>query len=93
MEHPAEFQLRELGFGGFQIGLHGQDGVVVVFGAAHFEQLGAVADHGADLVDHQHHVFQLFALAAQFLGALGVIPDIRVFGQAGYFFQTVFLPS
>ena len=45
----------------------------------------------AHAVEHQHHVFQRLAFAAQFLGAGGVVPEIRRFGQAADFFQAVFL--
>ena len=50
-----------------------------------------VAHPVIELVDQQLPLlFQLLALAAQFLRLLGVVPDIGIFGQAGNFFQTVF---
>ena len=57
---------------------------------ARFQQLAAVGQGVGDAFDHQYHVFQLLALAAQVLGLFGVVPDIGVFGKAAYFFQTVF---
>jgi hypothetical protein len=39
----------------------------------------------ADLVQVEHDAFQFLALAAEFLRALGVVPDFRVFQQAGDF--------
>ncbi|OGS89545.1 MAG: hypothetical protein A2061_05305 [Gallionellales bacterium GWA2_59_43] len=39
----------------------------------------------------EHHGFQRFALAAQLLGALGVLPDGRVFGEFADFYQAFLL--
>jgi hypothetical protein len=38
-----------------------------------------------------HHLFQGGALAAQVLGAFGVIPDVGLFQFAGYFDQAFVL--
>ena len=68
-----------------------QNGVVVFFALAHLRrQLAAVVQGLRQRVDHQHHIFQRL-FSTQILGALGVIPDIRVFGQARDFFQAFLL--
>jgi hypothetical protein len=53
--------------------------IVVVFFARHREQLAGVAQAIADAVQRQHDVLQRPLLAAKFLRALGVVPDLRVF--------------
>jgi hypothetical protein len=53
--------------------------LVVVFLARHGEQFAGVAQAIADPVQRQHDIFQRPLLAAQFLRALGVVPDLRVF--------------
>ena len=79
VEHAAEFQalddLFELGgfvFDVMQAGL-------VAFILAHLEQLGVVGEFTFQLADGHHHAVERFFLAAQLLGALGVVPDGGVF--------------
>jgi hypothetical protein len=45
----------------------------------------------ADAVQPFHEFGQPRALAAQILRALRIVPDVRVFQFAGYFFQTLTL--
>ena len=90
-EHAAEFQRLELGFDTGKIVPYGQNGIVVVFGAPHVEQFAAVGEGGEDAVDDQHDVFQYLFLTAEFLGALGVFPDGRIFDQAADFLQAILL--
>jgi hypothetical protein len=93
VEHAAEFQFRDILFKNCDVGLHGGKGVVIVFLARHLEQFGRILQARCYAVEHQHHVFERFSFAAQFLGAGGVVPEIRRFGQADDFFQAVFLDS
>jgi len=72
----AEFA--DVGFDRFQR-------LVVVFHARQFEQLAGVGEAAADLIQVQYDAFQRLALAAELLRALGVVPDFRVFQQAGDF--------
>ena len=79
VEHAAELeplddagQSRCVGFDGLQAGL-----VVVVF--AHVEQLAVVREFAGERVERDHNAVERFLFAAQFLGALGVVPDGRVF--------------
>ena len=44
-----------------------------------------------DLLEAEHYAFQHLALAPQFLCALGVLPDGRVFGEFRYFGQAFLL--
>jgi hypothetical protein len=45
----------------------------------HREEFGVVGEFGVERIQRVHHTFERFLLAAQFLGALGVVPDRRVF--------------
>ena len=47
----------------------------------------------ANLVQGRNNVFQAGPLAAQCLGVLRIVPDIRIFQLAVYFFQTLFTGS
>jgi hypothetical protein len=87
VEHAAEFQplhhFTEFGcftFDGQQAGK-----VAVILG--HLEQFRVVGQLAAEVVEHQHHIFQRLFLFAQVLGALGVVPDLGVFQRAGDFAQ------
>ncbi len=67
---------------------HGLRGVLVVLHLGQFEQFagaGQAVGHAADAVDD---LLQRGALAAQRLGALGVVPDVGAFQLAVYFFET-----
>jgi hypothetical protein len=57
--------------------------VVVVFLARHGKQLAGVLQPVADAIEYENDVFQRFSFLAEFLCALGVIPDLRVFQLAG----------
>ncbi len=65
--------------------------VVVVFRLRHLEQLARIAEVLLDLAEAEHDAFQHLALAAQFLRALGVLPDGRVFGEFDDFGQAFLL--
>ena len=73
------------------IGLQSDQGGVVLFHARQFEQFPGVGDGLTDLLQVQHHAFQQFLLAAQFLGLLRLIPEGRIFVQPVDFVQSVLL--
>jgi len=79
VEHPAEFEggnlLLDLG----AVGLDRVQRIVVVFLAAHLEQLAAVLDPGINRFKDEDDVFQRFFLAAHFLGAFRLIPNLGIF--------------
>ncbi len=77
VEHAAEFQRGDVLFDGGDVGLHGGERVVVVLVARHLEQFGGVFQALRDAVEHQHDIFQRFALAPDFLGFPGVVPEVR----------------
>ena len=89
VEHAAEFQRGDVFFQRGDVGLHGGERIVVVLLARHLEQFGGVLQTGCHTIEHQHHVFQRLAFAAQFLGARGVVPDIGGFRQTDYFLETI----
>ena len=77
----------------FQPGHIGNDGgetVFVILFHHHVDEFAVVGNAVFDVVQRQYDAFQQFALFADVLGALGVVPQFRVFGQADHFFQTFF---
>ena len=87
VEHASELEPLDLGrhFGG--LAFDGDEaGGVAVF-ARHLEQLGVVGELAGEPVEHMHDVFKRFFFAAQVLGALGVVPDRRVFESGLDFLQ------
>lgn len=44
-----------------------------------------------DFAEAEHYAFKHLSFTAQVLGALGVLPDGRVFGEFGYFGQAFLL--
>lgn len=78
-EHAAEFHVFDDGAHAGGVGLDGFDGVVVAFLAGQLEQLGGAGEVCVQLGQRQHDVLKRFLLAAQFLGAFRVVPDLGVF--------------
>jgi hypothetical protein len=89
VEHAAEFEIADALLQTGDIGFDRFQGFFVVFRAGQFEQLAGIVQAAADLVQVDDYAFQFLAFAAEFLGALGVIPDFRVFQQAGDFGQAI----
>jgi hypothetical protein len=54
------------------------DRVVVLVGLGHVVQLGVVGQVALEVVDGLDHAVEFALFAAQFLGALGLVPDRRV---------------
>ena len=92
VEHSFEFEVGHLFFQTGHIFLYGGETFFVVFFDGHFNQHAVVFDACGDVVERQHDAFEDFALFADFLGAFGVVPEFRVFGEADDFFKAVFLP-
>ena len=77
-EHAAELELLDrLLRSSCGLGLDGAQAGDVAFGLAHLVQLGVVGEVAGQVVDGADHVFERLLLAAQFLGALGFVPDAR----------------
>jgi hypothetical protein len=88
-EHAPEFQIGHLGLDPGDIAGDRQQGVVVVFRLGHVEQFAGVGEFGIDVFQGQDDVLKRFALLAYLQGALVVVPERRVFGDAGDFVETV----
>jgi hypothetical protein len=58
-----------------RLGLDGGEIVEGLVGLGHLVQLGVVGQVALQVVDGADHVFERLLLAAQFLGALGFVPD------------------
>jgi hypothetical protein len=86
-EHAAEFHFLHRLFQRFRVCSDALQSGVVAFLLRHLEQVGAVAQALVELGQRFDDPFQRAAFLAQFLGALGVIPDRRVFQQLDDFGQ------
>jgi hypothetical protein len=70
---------------------HGQRGFLVVLAFGQVQQFAGFAQAFFQAGDAVDVLFQAGTFAAQGLGVLGVVPDIRAFQLAVYFFQTLAL--
>jgi hypothetical protein len=94
-EHAAEFEFGKLGFESIDILGNLRQGIGIVLFRGHRHQLTGVGDALLQDIDGVHHIGQRGALAAQRLGALGIVPDLGVgqfqfdLGQPFLFFRVV----
>ena len=82
-----KFQLGNMFFQPTDIIRHGLHRRVIAFIGGQVQQLTGIVETMCDAVQAFHEFGQTGAFAAQVLGALGVVPDIRVFQLAGYFLE------
>ena len=80
VKHPFELQIRHLLLQRGNVGNNGGKAIGIVFFHRHVNQLAVVGDAVFNVVQREHDAFQDFALFADFLGALGVVPKLGVFG-------------
>src|SRR5690606_26040834 len=92
-EHARELQALDVLFQLVQFLLDVGDAGGIVFLGEQLQQFLGVIQGAAQLVEGADGFAQPGALAAQFLGALGIVPDIGNFQLAGYFLEAVFLFS
>jgi len=90
-EHALEFQLVHALLEAVHVGDHGQRGFLVVLGFGQLQQLGAAVQAFGQFADAVDGLAERGTLAAQGLGALGVVPDVGVFQFTLYFFQALAL--
>ena len=86
VEHALEFQLGHLRFQRGHVGFDGGKAFGIALFYRHFQQHAVVGYAAADGVEREHNAFQHFALFADFLRALGVVPQFGVFRQPHHFF-------
>ncbi|MNX49008.1 hypothetical protein D3C86_796020 [compost metagenome] len=79
VEHPAEFELLDVGFERGGVIGNGLQAIEVAVFLRHFEELGVVRQPVGEPVERDDHVVERLLFLAQFLGLLGVVPDVRVF--------------
>jgi hypothetical protein len=79
VEHPAEFQLLDVGFERGGVVGDGLKAIHVAVFLRHLEQLGVVRQAAGEPVERDDHVVERLLLAAEFLGFLRVVPDRGIF--------------
>jgi hypothetical protein len=78
-EHALEFELLELRIAAGEVLLDRLHHAVVGVGFGHVEQFSGLVEPAAQLVERVDDRFELAALPAEFLRALRLLPDGRVF--------------
>jgi hypothetical protein len=81
-KHPAELHGIDRGFQSRDIVGYRVQGGVVGIAARKLEQLAAVVQTGRKAGERPYDVVELFLFLAENLGALGIVPDLRVFELA-----------
>jgi hypothetical protein len=90
-EHAREFELAYLGLQPFGIALDLTSGGFVALELGELEQLRGIAQPAACAIELLELRGQARALAAEFLGALGIAPDGRIFQLAIDLFEAFLL--
>ena len=90
-EHAAELERLDLARQRLHVGLEGSEGLYVVLGRGHFQQLGAVAEGTLEAVQRLDDRRQRGALAPELLRALGVVPDAGLAQLQLDFLQAILL--
>ena len=78
-KHPLELEVFHELSRALHVGAHRNEGVVVPLGLGEGEKIPGVLEVGLDLLEGGDGGFERAALLAEVLGALGVVPDARVF--------------
>jgi hypothetical protein len=89
-KHTPELKLFNLFFEFGQISLDSFNAVFVIFLNCHIQQFTGVIEAADQLFQHQHDLFQPRSFLPQFLRVLRIIPYIRLFQLAIYFFKLFF---
>jgi hypothetical protein len=88
-EHAPEFEAGKALLESCKIVLDFGDGVGVFFLGRELEQVAGVIETRRQVINRRDDVFERRALLAQRLGALGFVPDIRLFEFALNFGQAL----
>jgi hypothetical protein len=90
-EHALELQLVHVAREALDVFDHRLRGFFVVLGLGQLEQLAGAAQALGQAADAVDGLVEQRALAAQRLGALGIVPDVRVLQLALYFLEPLAL--
>lgn len=77
-EHATELETSEIGIQRIQFRFSLTRQFVITFFSGEFQDVGKVRQPGLELLDGEDDAFKLRALPAQFLGILGVVPDLVI---------------
>ena len=83
-----EFAARDFLLQGFQRGLGFRHHAFIVLGFAEFDHPDIVFELALDLADAAERILQRGPLLHQFLGFLGIVPEIGIFGELVQLGQT-----
>jgi hypothetical protein len=84
-EHALEFEGLDLGLEPRRVAPDLADRLALALALGEFEELERALDAVPDAVEPRGDVLELRALAAERLGALRVVPDLRILEFAAYF--------
>jgi hypothetical protein len=90
-EHALEFQLFDVRSQTVDVIGDSGGSALVLLGFGQFEQLARAGKAVAERADAIDDPVERRALLAELLGALGVVPDVRVFQLASYFLEPLAL--
>jgi hypothetical protein len=87
-EHPAEFDVADARFELLRVVFGCDEGVFVAFLAGELEQVERIAQVAIERGERRDDTFEQLLLAAECLGVLRIVPDVRVFEFLVDFGQT-----
>jgi hypothetical protein len=90
-KHALEFQRLDLARDCVDIGGNRRDGTFVLLGLGQLQQFVRAAQAIVQAADAVDDLVELRAFLAELLGALGVVPDVRIFKLAANFLETFLL--
>jgi hypothetical protein len=83
----VEFEFGNVLFQRIDVVRDSLDRCIVAFVGGQFQQFAGIVESVGDAIQAFHEFGQPRPLAAQALGALGIVPDVRAFQFAGYFLE------
>jgi hypothetical protein len=90
-EHALELELFHFRGKAHGIGFDFNGGAFVVFGSRQFQEFAGIGKSPRQPIQARNHQFEPGALLAEFLRAVGAVPDSRLFELARYFLQSLLL--
>jgi hypothetical protein len=90
-EHPLKFEPFDFELEAIRVRLDFIRCALITLRSGQFQQFPRVGESLGEPLQAAHHGFELRALFAEFLRAIGVVPDAGLFELAAYFGQPLIL--